>query len=121
MNLDTLEKSIAWNKSYNLAKEAYKLTKKFPAEEKYVMVPQIRRSAISISSNIAEGRFRSTRKEFKHFLYIAKGSCSELATQFMLSYDFGYITKAEYQNIKTSIIEIIKILQASINTLKKPL
>ena len=121
MNLDTIEKSIAWQKGYDLTKEIYKLTEKFPWGEKYNMTSQIRRCALSIPSNIAEGRFRSSKKEFKYFLSVAKGSCGELATQLMLSFDFGYIKQEEFEKLKTKIVEIIKILQASIKTLNKSL
>lgn len=118
MNLDVLYKSIAWVKAKELAKDAYELTKVFPKEETYVFVSQIRRSATSVPFNIAEGKFRESRKEFAHYLAIAKGSCGELATQMILAYELGYVKKGDLEKISAQIIELIKILQASIKTLK---
>ena len=73
-----------WNKSIELAEKIYKVTSSFPKEEQYGIVSQIRRSVVSISSNIAEGAARNSKKEFIQFLYIALGSLSELETQLIL-------------------------------------
>ncbi|MEX1262311.1 MAG: four helix bundle protein [Balneolaceae bacterium] len=81
-----------WNKSVNLATDIYKQTKNFPKSEIYGITSQIRRSAISISSNIAEGAGRSGKKEFKHFLNISNGSAFELETQIIISKKLEYIS-----------------------------
>lgn len=73
-----------WQKAVDLATDVYRYTKNFPAEEKFGLTSQIRRSVVSISSNIAEGVGRKSKKEFKHFLDIAYGSASELETQLLV-------------------------------------
>ena len=74
-----------WNKAMDFAEKIYSLTTQFPKEEQYGLVSQIRRSAISIPSNIAEGAARNSNKEFMQFLYIAMGSLSEIETQILLA------------------------------------
>jgi four helix bundle protein len=81
----------AWKVSRALVKSIYELTRTFPKEEMFGLTAQIRRSAISIPSNIAEGAARTGEKEFAHFLNIARGSVSELETQLLLASDLGYI------------------------------
>jgi len=99
-----------WNKSVNLATNIYKQTKNFPKSEIYGITSQIRRSAISISSNIAEGAGRSGKKEFKHFLNISNGSAFELETQIIISKELEYISDDELESLNKPIIEIQKIL-----------
>ncbi|HYA42149.1 MAG TPA: four helix bundle protein [Syntrophobacteraceae bacterium] len=74
-----------WKMAIELAKAVYELTAEFPASEVYGLVPQMRRSAVSIASNIAEGAARNADKEFMHFLYVTPGSTAELDTQYILS------------------------------------
>jgi len=78
-----------WKKSMTLAKEVYKLTKSFPKEEIYGLASQMRRAAVSIPSNIAEGAGRNSDKEFIQFLYVSLGSLAELETQLLLSKELG--------------------------------
>ena len=73
-----------WNRSIELVITIYKVTKDFPKEETYGLISQMRRSAISVPSNIAEGAARQSKKEFRQFLYIASGSVSELETQLII-------------------------------------
>jgi len=84
-----------WKLSMELVKEAYLVTGSFPKEEIYGITSQIRRSAVSIPSNIAEGAARNSNKKFTQFLYIALGSCSELETQLMISREIGFVVKEE--------------------------
>lgn len=81
----------AWKVSRELVKVVYKLTQSFPREEIFGLAAQIRRSAVSIPSNIAEGAARTGGKEFLQFLNIARGSLSELETQLLIATDLGYI------------------------------
>ena len=80
-----------WNAGIELVKDIYKLTVKFPKQETYGLVSQMRRSAISISSNVAEGFRRYHNKEYKQFLYVSLGSCAELETQVTIAKELKYI------------------------------
>jgi len=82
-----------WQKGIEIVSDIYILTKKFPKEELYGLTSQIRRSAISVPSNIAEGVRRYHNKEYKQFLYIALGSCAELETQITIAKNLKYITE----------------------------
>ena len=108
-------KLTVWEKSMELVEVVYKLTKNFPDNEKFNLVSQINRSAVSIPSNIAEGKGRNSDKEFKQFLYIARGSLFELRTQLELSRRLGFI-KSDKQ-IKSKIVEIESMLNTLINKL----
>ncbi|MEK7062188.1 MAG: four helix bundle protein [Patescibacteria group bacterium] len=98
-----------WNKGINLVVDIYKLTSKFPIEEKYGLISQIRRSAVSIPSNIAEGHSRKTSKDFKQFIAIAKGSLSELETQLIISFKLSFISREEFEIINDKIKELEKM------------
>ena len=82
----------AWKISRGLVKDVYLLTQKFPKEEMFGLVSQMRRAAVSIPSNIAEGAARTGDREFAQFLNVARGSLSELETQLLIASDLGYIT-----------------------------
>jgi len=86
-----------WQKARILVKEVYLITRKFPSEETYGIISQIRRSAVSIPANIAEGCGRNSDNEFNRFLDIANGSAFELETLFTLSCDLEYVTDQEFQ------------------------
>ncbi|PKV50479.1 four helix bundle protein [Aquimarina sp. MAR_2010_214] len=98
-----------WKKSIDLAKSVYQLASHLPSNEKYGLVSQIKRSAISISSNIAEGAGRNSSKEFKHFLSIANGSCYELHTQLVLIIELNIISKEKVEQVIELCIEIQKM------------
>lgn len=104
-----------WEKSYNLSLLIYSLTKKFPKEEVFGLTSQIRRCAISIPSNIAEGHTRKSKKEFSQFLFIAFGSGAELETQLQLSLDLGYINKEDYTKTYLLLSEVMKMLNVLIS------
>jgi four helix bundle protein len=90
-----------WRLAMEIVVDSYKYTKLFPKEEVYGLVSQMRRAALSIASNIAEGFNRYHNKEYRQFLYIALGSCAELETQIEVSLFLGYIT----QSVRDKIIE----------------
>jgi len=92
MTVKRYEELVVWQKAMLLAKIVYGLQKQLPKEEIYGLGDQIRRSVVSIPSNIAEGFGRDTDKEFKHFLSIARGSLFETKTQLQLAESFGYLT-----------------------------
>ena len=104
---------IVWQKSYRLVLEMYKLTANFPKSEIYGLTQQIRRAAVSIPSNIAEGYCRRHKAEYKQFLSIAYGSLSELETQYLLSIDLGYSRRNE--TIEGLLKEVGRMLYRMIN------
>ena len=110
-----------WKYSRELVKLVYKLTKSYPQEELYGLTNQIRRSVISVPSNIAEGVGRQSNKETIHFLFIAKGSLNEVETQLYLSFDLGYISEEELKNILEKVISNKKLLNGFINYYNKKL
>lgn len=91
---------IAYQKAYQLVLLIYRMTGSFPKEEVYGLTSQIRRAAVSIPSNIAEGFMRGS-KEYLHFLKIALGSAAELETQLSLSKDLGYCSEADFPEMQT--------------------
>ena len=96
----------------------YKLTNKFPEEEKFVLVSQMRRASISIPCNIAEGAARQGKREFKNFLSMAQGSLSELDTQLELAVLLGYLSTGDLQEIGDQLLRIDKMLSGLIRSLK---
>jgi four helix bundle protein len=111
-----------WQKAYRLCLEIYKLTKAFPRDEQYNLTSQIRRAAVSIPSNIAEGYGRKTTPDYIRSLYISYGSTCELETQIMLSGDLGYISGEIMTKLQEDIREVERMLKALIKSLEnKPL
>lgn len=108
---------IVWQRAMEATAEIYKLAKLLPKEETYALSDQMRRAAISIPSNIAEGQARNSSKEFNQFLAIAKGSKAELETQLLLCVKVGYLTDNDIASAINLLIEIGKI----INTLQQKL
>ena len=108
-----------WQRSYQLCLDIYKITKGFPKEERYGLTSQIRRAAVSVPSNIAEGYGRKTTPEYIRFLYIAYGSNCELETQILLSGDLGYIETGKLEILKEGIGEVERMLKALIKSLKR--
>ncbi len=109
---------LVWQKSIDLTVEIYKLVKFLPNEEVYVLSSQMRRAAISIPSNIAEGQQRKSNKEFINFLSIARGSKAELQTQLYLCYKLSLLTKQQVEkpmNMLSEIGKMINKLMESIN------
>lgn len=112
--LKTFKELKVWQKSYQLCLEIYKITKKFPKEEIYGLTSQIRRAAVSVPSNIAEGYGRKTTRS----LYIAYGSNCELETQILLSGDLDYIDRKEITKILNNIGDVERMLKALIRSLE---
>ena len=120
--LKSFKELKVWQKSYNFCLKAYKLTASFPREERYGLSSQIRRSAVSIPSNIAEGYGRKTTMDYIRMLYISYGSACELETQVLLAGDLDLIDKGELGTLKRDIAEIERMLKALIKSLEnKPL
>ena len=109
---------IVWQKSILLVKEAYLLTESFPKEELFGLTSQIRRSAVSIPSNIAEGKARSSRKDFANFLTNAFASGAELETQVIIAKMLLKTKSLDYQKIESLLQEIMSMLNVMIRKLK---
>lgn len=110
-----------WKESVDLAVFFYKLTDSFPQTELYGLTSQMRRAAISVSSNIAEGAARSSSKEFIHFLKIANGSLSELDTQVEIAFRIGYLSDKDTNNLQVRMESISVKLAGLISHLRKRL
>ena len=110
---------IAWKKAHALAVSIYKLTDKFPQRETYSLTDQMRRSATSISSNIAEGFSRQSKKEKIQFYYTSKGSLTELQNQLLIARDVGYLVKEEFNSIAQQSIEVSKLINGLIKSIKR--
>ena len=107
----------AWKLSIEFVSDIYNITKTFPKDEFYGLTNQIRRSAVSIPSNIAEGSARQSDKELIQFLYIALGSLSELETQLIIAKNLAYISNIE--NLTDSLVSIRKLIVGLIKYLKE--
>ncbi len=107
-----------WQKAYQVCLTIYKITKGFPKQETYGLTSQIRRAAISVPSNIAEGYGRKTTPDYIRFLYIAYGSNCELETQILLSGDLEYIKSEKLKEIQEAMGEVERMLKALIKSLE---
>src|SRR2546423_4045490 len=95
------EKLDVWNRSIDLVMSVYKATESFPREERFGLTSQIRRAAVSIPANIAEGAARDSPKEFTHFLSTAQGSASELETEILIAHKLGYFAEKTHASLRT--------------------
>jgi len=108
---------IVWQEAIKIAKRVYELTGKFPQKEVYALADQLRRAAVSVPSNIAEGQARKSPGDFKRFLHISLGSLAEVDTQLILAQEFGYLRKDEVDLMDEQIQNLRKKLYALINSL----
>jgi four helix bundle protein len=102
-----------------LVTEVYKVSQNFPKEEMFGLTSQIRRASVSIPSNIAEGRGKSSKGEFQQFLYHARGSLAEVETQLLIAINLGFIQKEEISHIIQLIASIGRLLHGLISAIKK--
>ena len=109
---------LVWKKSIELVTEIYEITATFPSEEKYGLVSQIRRAAVSIPSNIAEGNARRSSADYIQFLKIARGSGAEVETQIIISKNLGFMNDVKCEELTLKITEIMKMINGLINYLK---
>lgn len=109
---------IVWQKSVDFAEMIYRITNDWPKHELYGLTNQVRRSSVSVSSNIAEGQARQHTKEFKQFLYIALGSIAEAHTQLIIAKRLSYVTQLQFNELESKIIEIQKMLRSLVNKLR---
>ena len=111
------EKLDVWIKAMDLSEETYNITRAFPKEELYGLTSQIRRAVVSIAANIAEGAARQTKTELRQFLFIARGSLSELETELQISFRLGYIKKEDMKKVNELCGDVGAMLTAFIKTL----
>ncbi len=119
MTVKSYSDLVAWQKAMSLVEEVYKITKGFPKEELYGLVSQLRRAAISVPSNIAEGHSRNGSREFVHHLSIAHGSLSEVETQVEIARRLGYITDERQASIFELASETGRIINGLMNSVEK--
>jgi four helix bundle protein len=104
-----------WRKALDLVLDVYRCSRTFPKEELYGLTSQLRRSAVSVPSNIAEGKGRFSRKELVQFLYRARGSLLELETQMLIAHRLGYVADTEFERVRMSSAELGRMLNGLIN------
>jgi four helix bundle protein len=103
---------LVWQKGIALAKDIYQFTRTFPAEEKFGLISQMRRAAVSIPSNIAEGHARNTRGEYMQSLSYAEGSLAELDTQIRISMELGFCLPERSTKLLVHVLELQKMLKS---------
>ena len=114
------EKLEVWKMSRNINKTVYQITNEFPQDEKFGLISQIRRASVSVSSNIAEGSARNSKKDQARFYQFAFSSAVEILNQMILSYDLGFIDDQKLNEVRLQISEITYKLGGLVKTLKKP-
>ena len=108
----------AWKEAHKLVISIYQITKKFPKKETYSLIDQIQRCAVSVSSNIAEGFSRQSKKEKLQFYFTSKGSLTELQNQLLIARDVGYLPKNSFNKLAEQTITVNKLINGLIRYLK---
>jgi four helix bundle protein len=112
------EKLDAWSKAVEFVVDVYKATESFPQEEKYGLTKQIRRAAVSVPANIAEGAARRSEKEFIHFLSNAQGSASEVETELVIAAKLGYMNASTFERLRFSLDRVGRLITGCHDTYK---
>jgi four helix bundle protein len=120
MHVYSFEKLEVWKEAIQLAVKTYKITASYPSEEKFGLIFQMRRSSVSVSSNIAEGTDRLTNKDKAHFMTMAYGSSLELLNQAIISKELELISDENYKNIRIEVESITNKINALRNHFLKP-
>ena len=106
----------AWRQGHQLVLLVYRFTKLFPREEAYILIDQLRRAVVSVTSNVAEGFRRSTRADKRHFYVMSLASLSEIQNQLIIARDLGYISVATFQTIAEQTVKVARLLQGLIKS-----
>jgi len=109
---------VVWQKAMQFVTDIYRVTKEFPREEQYGLVSQVRRAAVSIPSNIAEGQARYSKKEFRHFLSHARGSLVEVETQLLIAANLGYLASACALTLARQTDELGRLINGLANSIR---
>ena len=104
------QKLEAWSKAIELVTDLYKCTERFPATERYGLTSQLRRAAISIAANIAEGAGRRSKREFAHFLSNSQGSASEVETELIIAHKLGYLDEKTFSRLLSQLDRISRLI-----------
>lgn len=104
------EQLDVWKKSVDFSVDLYKIAEKFPKDERFGLISQIRRASVSVAANIAEGAGRRSDKEFLNFLSMAQGSASEVETELLIACKLGYLTEADFQTLMQRMDEIGRMI-----------
>jgi four helix bundle protein len=115
--ITSVEDLQVFKRGHELTLKVYRITRKFPAEERFSLVSQMRRSASSVGSNLMEGSHRLSRKEFRQFAGIAKGSTGELKYHLLLAKDLEYLPEDEYRILRSETEEVSKMLNGLVKSL----
>lgn len=113
------EKLDVWNKAIDLVMNCYKATETFPKDERFGLISQIRRAAVSIPANIAEGAARDSPKEFTYFLSNAQGSASELETELLIAFKLGYLAETNHTVLRTNLDSIGRMIVGLSRSIKR--
>jgi four helix bundle protein len=114
----TFEEISAWKKAHESVLKIYKLTNETKLKRDFGLKDQMRRAAVSITSNIAEGHDRGTKNQFVYFLNVSRGSCSELRSQLILAKDLNYIEVTDCEKLKQDLMEVSRMIMGLIKYLK---
>lgn len=117
MKVKNYQELLVWQRAMEVTKLTYCIVKKLPREELFSLSDQMRRAAVSIPSNIAEGFARDSNKEFIHFLHISNGSCAELQTQLQICVQIGYLVETDISEIMSKLNEVGKMTRSLIKSL----
>ena len=109
---------VVWQKGKELASAVYRCTERFPQSELYGLRAQLRRAAVSVPSNVAEGQGRLTRGEFQQFLGHARGSLLEVETQLAIAVDLGYLSRDDFKSLEGQISEVSRLLNGLLESLR---
>ena len=115
--INSAEELEVFKRSHKLTLDIYKVTESFPQAEKFGLVTQMRRAAVSIGSNLLEGSHRLSRKEFRQFVGISKGSAGELKYHLLLAKDLGYIPESDYCSLKAEVEQVSMMLNGLVKSL----
>ncbi|PIY94017.1 MAG: four helix bundle protein [Candidatus Levybacteria bacterium CG_4_9_14_3_um_filter_35_16] len=119
MKIQSFTDLNTWKEGHQLVLQIYKVTKNFPRDEQFGLSNQMRRCAVSITSNIAEGFSRKTKKEKAQFFYMALGSTTELQNQLLIARDVDYLNNKDFQNIAEKTVVVSKLINGLIKSSKK--
>lgn len=119
MGVKSYNDLIVWQKAMDLAESVYRASRTFPREELFGLTGQLRRAAVSVPSNIAEGQGRATTRDFLHFLAVARGSLNELETQLLLAHRLGYIDDEQWSTLVNLADEVGRLLRGLVHSLSR--